>query len=686
VNRRARTSEVEAALERVVAGLPNAEVREGQLQMAIAVSDALAGDGAKHLAVAAGTGTGKSLGYLVPAILSGRKVVVATATLALQDQLATKDLPHIARTFGGRDPVRWAVLKGRSNYLCRQRLVEGEALAAQERLDLGGAGVPVPLARKSSAEAAGARSRAQRPPSAAETVGDQVRRLTEWSRQTKDGDRSNLTFEPLPQAWASVSVSPDECPGAHRCPQGADCFAEMARARAGQAQIVVVNHHLLGAHLRSGGAVLREHDALVVDEAHDLEDILASSLGVEVTPGRLRGLASLARAALTAAKASAAAAVDDVLDVAVRIERTLAETPEARLPAGLGPALGATAMLVTNRLDRLETAIRRAGEASGARGDNDTAQRCLRALLALERCHAEIDHCLNAGDSTVVWATGGERPALKSAPLDVSEQLSELVFSEMPVVLTSATMAPGIAQRLGAPHEDVVELDVGSPFDYGNHGLIYCAAKLPDHRRPGAEGKLHDELEALILAAGGRTLALFTSRRAMQSAAAALRERIDWPIHVQGDLPKPALVKAFTDEEESCLFATMGYWQGVDVPGATLSLVVIDKIPFPRPDDPLMAARREAAGPEGFRQVDLPRAATMLAQGAGRLIRTATDRGVVAILDPRLATASYSGYLVKALPKMRRTRDREEAVAFLRGIHAESAAPAPATIPGRPSR
>jgi ATP-dependent DNA helicase DinG len=223
---------------------------------------------------------------------------------------------------------------------------------------------------------------------------------------------------------------------------------------------------------------------------------------------------------------------------------------------------------------------------------------------------------------------------------------------------------------LGAPADTVTELDVGSPFDYAGHGLLYCATRLPDRRRPAAEPAIHDELEALVQAAGGRTLGLFTSYRAMQAATEALRPRIPWPVHMQGDLPKPALLQAFISEEAACLFATMGFWQGVDVPGATLSLVVIDRLPFPRPDEPLMAARREAAGAMGFRLVDLPRAATLLAQGAGRLIRTETDRGVVAVLDPRLATASYSSYFVKALPPMRRTRERTEAVAFLKAMHA----------------
>lgn len=268
---------------------------------------------------------------------------------------------------------------------------------------------------------------------------------------------------------------------------------------------------------------------------------------------------------------------------------------------------------------------------------------------------------------------GGDRPSLRSAPLEVSGVLAQQLFAEVPVVLTSATLAPGLGERLGAPPAHLEELDVGSPFDYRSHGLLYCATRLPDRRRPGAETALHDELEALVRAAGGRTLALFTSYRAMQAAAEALRPRIPWPLHVQGDLPKPALLQALSDEEESCLFATMGFWQGVDVPGPALSLVVIDRLPFPRPDEPLMAARRDAAGALGFRLVDLPRAATLLAQGAGRLIRSESDRGVVAVLDPRLATASYSGYFVKALPPMRRTRERAEAVAFLEAMHAPAA-------------
>ena len=216
--------------------------------------------------------------------------------------------------------------------------------------------------------------------------------------------------------------------------------------------------------------------------------------------------------------------------------------------------------------------------------------------------------------------------------------MASQVFSAMPVVMTSATLPRGLAGRIGAPRT-TTELDVGSPFAYKANGLLYCAVSPPDRRRPEAEAAIHDEIEALVLAAGGRTLALFTSRRAMAAAAEVLAARLPWPVLVQGELPKAVLLEALSSESAACLFATMSFWQGVDVPGPALTLVVIDRIPFPRPDDPLMAARREAAGRAGFQTVDLPRAATLLAQGAGRLIRTATDKGVVAVLDPRLAKA-----------------------------------------------
>jgi ATP-dependent DNA helicase DinG len=273
----------------------------------------------------------------------------------------------------------------------------------------------------------------------------------------------------------------------------------------------------------------------------------------------------------------------------------------------------------------------------------------------------------------VRWVEGPTHaPVLKVSPIDVGGELSEKLWPDHTAILTSATIPASLAVRVGIPADDHDELDAGSPFDFGTQAMLYCATHLPDPRNESYRDKLHDELAFLIDAAGGRTLALFTSWSAMQRAVEELRERVEVPILAQGDLPKPKLVAEFERDEAACLFATMGYWQGVDVPGRTLSLVTIDRLPFPRPDEPLLVARRERAGQAAFRLIDLPRAATLLAQGAGRLIRSASDHGVVAVLDSRLATANYRWDLINALPPMKRTKDREEVAAFLRTYHSES--------------
>ncbi len=281
-----------------------------------------------------------------------------------------------------------------------------------------------------------------------------------------------------------------------------------------------------------------------------------------------------------------------------------------------------------------------------------------------------VDILSDVSPTAVAWVEGTPESArVEVAPIDVREVLSMSMWPEHTAVLTSATLPRTLPARLGVPPDEFDAMDVGSPFDYPEHAVLYCAAHVPDPRRPGYEAALHEELEALIDAAGGRTLALFTSWRAMQAATAALRPVVPHTILAQGEVPKPRLLARFAEEETSCLFATMGFWQGIDVPGPSLSLVTIDRLPFPRPDDPLLQARRERAGPAAFAEIDIPRAAVLLAQATGRLIRTATDRGVVAVLDSRLATATYRWDLVRALPPMRRTRHREEAEAFLRSLH-----------------
>jgi ATP-dependent DNA helicase DinG len=296
-------------------------------------------------------------------------------------------------------------------------------------------------------------------------------------------------------------------------------------------------------------------------------------------------------------------------------------------------------------------------------------QRRIRAQKAAVTLAEAVDAALVTPEGYVAWVGGrADQPRLEVAPLDVAPVLSEGVWSKRTAILTTATVPLNLPDRVGLPADTTDLLDVGSPFDYESNALLYCAAHLPDPRHPGHQPGVLAELEALITAAGGRTLALFTSRRAMNEAAAALRPVLPFTVLTQDDLPKPALLARFTEEETSCVFATAGLFQGIDVPGPTLSLVTIDRIPFPRPDEPLLKARREQLGPEAFRGIDLPRAATLLAQAGGRLIRNTTDRGVFAVLDPRLAKAGYRWDVIRALPPMRRTRHREEAEAFLRQI------------------
>lgn len=616
----------------MVAALPGGgEARPGQLQMSLAVASAIS-DG-RHLIVQAGTGTGKSLGYLVPALLSGSKVVVATATKALQDQLATKDLPFLQRHLG--ESFEFAVLKGRSNYLCRQRAREvaggGDALALDglDTDDVGGG------------------------------LSAQVMRLLQWGVKSTTGDRSELDFEPSPRAWAQVSVTAMECPGAAKCPSGDACFAEIARQRAEEADVVIVNTHLYGAHLASGGHVLPDHDVVVFDEAHQFEDVASSSLGLELGAGRFRALARSARGLLAPDEASLA---DDLEVMADRWEVALEGRRNERLPAPLDEELADAIALAAERTARLNAAVRT------SEGD---AARKSRAVQAGGHLAGDLAFLAALPDTYVAWVEGPARgPVFKCCPVEVGPLLSDKLWGGVTSVLTSATIPPLLADRVGIERGTVSELDVGSPFDYGQNALLYCAMSLPDPRQAGYEAAMHEELEALIRIAGGRTLALFTSWRAMTAAADAISPRVPWRVLTQSDLPKPALISAFTGEESSCLFATMGFWQGVDVPGAALTLVTIDRIPFPRPDDPLLQARRERAGASAFRVIDLPRAATMLAQGTGRLIRSAEDRGVVAVLDPRLGKAGYRWDLVRALPPMRRTRDRADVEAFLAPLHA----------------
>jgi ATP-dependent DNA helicase DinG len=630
-----------SALAAVTAALPGGgDDRPGQRQMVDAVASAIHDQ--RHVIVQAGTGTGKSLGYLVPALLLGVRCVVATATKALQDQLANRDLPFLQEHLPV--PFEFTVLKGRANYLCRQRALE--VAGGGDQLDLSGSAEPP----GEDGAALGA-------------FGREVRRLLEWAVTAPTGDRAELPFEPRPRAWGMVSVGATECPGAARCPSGDVCFAEAARDRAAKADVVVVNTHLYATHLAAGKALLPPHDVVIFDEAHELEEVASSSLGLELGAGRFAAVARTARSLV-----GDPGLLDATEDAGGRLTSAIAPHLGRQIGRPLGDELAAAIGLCRERVSRLGAAVRT------SEGD---AARKARAQQAGGHLAGDLDQLLSLPATHVAWVEGpAGAPLLKVAPIEVGPLLATLLWTgeDAPTaVLTSATIPPRLGERLGLPPGSWDELDVGSPFDYHNQALLYCAAHLPDPRSPRFETDMHAELEALIHAAGGRTLALFTSWRSMDAAASALRRRLPWPVLTQSDLPKPALIARFSEDERSCLFVTMGFWQGVDVPGPALSMVTIDRIPFPRPDEPLLQARRDRLGRDAFALVDLPRAATLLAQGAGRLIRSPSDRGVVAVLDRRLATAGYRWDLVRALPPMRRTRRREDVTRFLAPLRSPEA-------------
>ncbi len=621
------------ALARVTSALPGGgETRPGQAAMAEAVADALAEH--HHLIVQAGTGTGKSLAYLVPAALLGRTVVVATATKSLQEQLASRDAPLVAEALGD---VVVTVLKGRSNYLCRQKAAELADGGIQAPLDFDG--------RPSVGRDGGLIA--------------QVRSLLDWGNKTATGDMSELGAQIGPQAWSMVSVGTNDCPGANRCPQGHHCFTEMARAAAREADIIVTNLHLLGAHLASDGQVLPDHDVVIVDEAHALEDVMTQCLGIDLGAGRIRALATEVKGLGIEAVADAATSLADTADGLADVLEATSESEQIELSAQ-----GDLEIV----LRQIDVAARKVlGALQGLEEDADAA--AIRAVSSATRLVEDLSRLSSPEVGEVLWSGGSRRSrTLTLSPLAVGPALERSLFSQASVVLTSATIPLGLGARLGLDSAESKVLDVGSPFDFRAQSLLYVPEGIGDRRSDGAEERIADELASLIEAAGGRTLALFTSYRAMNAIADMVANQISHPMLLQGQASSDALIEQFRSAEDACLFATMGMWQGIDIPGRSLSLVAIDRLPFGRPDDPLLEARREAAGDDAFMTIDVPRATTMLAQGVGRLIRTASDSGVVAVMDDRLATKRYRSHMLDALPPMKRTRNKSEVIDFLEAI------------------
>jgi ATP-dependent DNA helicase DinG len=746
---RSELPEIDLLLKAAVAGIGGTQ-RPGQVAMADAVHSAM--ESGQHLAVQAGTGTGKSLAYLVPAVRhaltesdsrggpsSSRTVVVSTATIALQRQLIERDLPRLAaalRELLGREPV-FAILKGRRNYLCLNKV---HGTAPDEPED------------------------ALFDPRSVSAIGRQVTRLHEWAATTDTGDRDELIPGVDDRAWRQVSVNARECIGAQKCPFGSRCFAEQARETAGEADVVVTNHALLAIDAMENYIVLPDHDVVVIDEAHDLVDRVTSVASGE-----------LSATAVEAAVRRCGRLVGDDLtgrlrDAGEGLGLALADTEAGRLD------------ILSEQLEAALTSVRDAAAACGAdlrvhHGGEDDTER----LVATRTATVALDEVAeNAGRMIAAFATEIaarpevvwlDRPAgeestrpdtLRVAPLRVGDLLAERLFKERTVVLTSATLTLGgsfepLARQWGLPQLGTADavarpavppddghsgaersgagesgaggsgagesgaggsgavrsgavrpgaggsgdglgpagadsigtdstgldwtgLDVGSPFDHRRSGILYVARHLPPPGRDGLSDAYLTELRELITASGGRTLGLFSSMRAARQATDALRADIGVPLLCQGEDSTGLLVSRFAEDETSCLFGTLSLWQGVDVPGQSLQLVVIDRIPFPRPDDPLASARQRAVaarGGNGFMAVAAAQAALLLAQGTGRLLRTIDDRGVIAILDPRLATARYGSFLRASLPGYWSTYDPQIARSALRRL-AEAAVAAPA--------
>ncbi|MFI7577603.1 ATP-dependent DNA helicase [Micromonospora sp. NPDC049497] len=665
-----------------VGAVPGGAARPGQQEMATAIEECVSAR--EHLLVQAGTGTGKSLAYLAPALTVDGPVVVSTATLALQSQLVEHDLPRLADAVEpllGRRPT-FAVLKGRHHYLCLARLDNSTEDEPEDTL------FDTPAPRP----AGGTKWLGE-----AGRLGKSIQRLRDWAEKTDTGDRDELDPGVDDQAWRLVSMPARECVGAARCPFGAECFAEASRARAREADIVVTNHSLLAVDMLAGRQIVPPHKLLVVDEAHELADRVSSAAQAELVPELIDRTAKRARPLLRPETADALTAAGDALAVG------LAEAPAGRITSGLpGPLRDACTLL--------DAATRSALDAIGdVKADDPDPVRKQQAKAALDELSTTAQRLLDEADHDVAWVEKNDttgRRALVVAPLSVAGTLATHLYEERTVVATSATLTLGgrfdtVARALGleaptaspptpaaaalaastgpdrpqatrgaaGPGGKVTDgtpgvpatsgpgwrsLDVGSPFDYARQGILYVAAHLPRPSVSGLPDAAGEELLALVGALGGRTLGLFSSRRAAQQAAELVRARTDLPVLLQGEEALPLLVRRFREEKSSCLFGVMSLWQGVDVPGDACQLVVIDRLPFPRPDEPLAAARAaavDANGGSGFAAVSVPIAAVRLAQGVGRLIRATGDRGVVAVLDSRLETArGYGPFLRRSLP------------------------------------
>ena len=653
------------ALSRVLSAY---EARSPQLAMAAQVEHALARG--RALVVEAGTGTGKTLAYLLPAARSGLKVVISTATKTLQEQLADKDVP-LLRALGV--DAKFAFLKGRQNYLCLLRFeqfLRNPTFAVRE-------------------EAA---------------VFDAI---AAWAETTQTGDRAELSDLPENLAsWRDLSATADQCIGA-RCAHYDRCFVFRMRQKAAEADVIVVNHHLFFADLAlrtssagdTGAAVLPKYDAVVFDEAHAVEEVATEHFGAQLSSFRVGELARDALRSLQDRPERVEALGlatrllregRDFFDVAVESapERQTQLVRSSRKGGGSPPAVqsegrwalipGALRPAEAER-QKLAEAIRALGAALSGTGDEELGLLERRCLVL--NADLELFSETKRRPDLIHWAESrGGHLFLHASPIDVKGLLQDKLYDRIgPVVFTSATLAVGgqlqyFAQRIGLSDDSgplfPLETHVlASPFDYQSNAALYLPRQMPDPQDPAFAEAVAGELRALLPITSGRAFVLFTSLRNMRAVHGLLADELPWQVLLQGDAPKAQLLKRFR-ERPSVLFASQSFWEGVDVPGEALSLVVIDKLPFASPAEPIVAARIDrlrAEGQDPFYRYQLPQAALALKQGFGRLIRSATDRGIVAVLDGRMTRKGYGRLFLDTLPRCRALRTSGEVAAFWSG-------------------
>jgi ATP-dependent DNA helicase DinG len=605
--------------------------------MASAVGRALALG--EPLIVEAGTGTGKTFAYLVPALLSGRSVIISTGTRTLQDQLFRRDVPLLSRALGA--PVKMALLKGRANYLCRHRL----ELATQQ---------PALFAERA--------------------VGRALARVNRWAALTKTGDLSELTELPEQSpVWPSVTSTRENCLG-QECPQFARCHVVEARRAAQAADVVVVNHHLLLADLalkdEGFGDLLPGADAVILDEAHQVPDVAAQFFGQTWSARQVQFLLRDITAELQAASVRAPA-IAELLSVVQAL------LDELRRALGGGAGRYEWDRLPDAFLDclpSLEAALNALGTELEGLGAGPATANGARRAGSLAAALAELGNM--PSEAGIRWVDANASGlSLQFTPFEIADRLRGYIEARPSAwVFTSATLAIGedfahFAARVGLP--DARTLKIASPFDYENQARIYLPRGMPDPQHPSFAAKFIDACAPLLEASGGRAFLLYTSYRALAEGVAALEARFPqapFPVLVQGQAPREALLHRFRELGNAVLLATGSFWEGVDVKGEALSIVAIDKLPFAAPDDPLLRARLEGIRRKGgnpFFEYQLPQAVLALKQGVGRLIRDFADFGVIVLGDPRLSTKAYGSVFLRALPPSPVITDSAVGAAFL---------------------